>query len=275
MFDPDRHPPRDYFLGRYRLLRRIDRGGEAPIYQAVHAPSERAVAIRIVPSYLAENAAALGRFYRDVPAAAALEHPNLARVLDAGSEGRVHYLVSELVDGPDLRRLVEEHGPLPIETAADYIRQAAEGLAVLHDQRQWHLHLRATRMCVDAEGTIQLLEPLLDRLLDAYGAAETLRYCAPEQAIGHGTIGPRADIYALGGCCYYLLTGEHPFRGESHGVRVLQHCHVEPNPLADWRPDCPRGLIEICDRMLARRPADRFARCQEVAAALAPFTQEL
>jgi len=122
-----------FLLGKYRLLDHLGSGGMSAVYLAEHKHMGRRVAIKVLPQNRVNDSSYLDRFYREAKAAAALDHPNIVRAYDVDHEGNVHYLVMEYVEGRDLQRLVREGGVLPYELAAEYIRQAALGLAHAHE----------------------------------------------------------------------------------------------------------------------------------------------
>ena len=118
-----------FFLGKYKLLDHLGTGGMSSVYLAEHVLMQRRVAIKVLPKDRVEDSSYLARFHREARAAAALDNHNIVRAYDVDSEGATHYLVMEYVNGSDLHVMVKQSGPLDYATAADYIRQAARGLA--------------------------------------------------------------------------------------------------------------------------------------------------
>src|SRR5581483_10744754 len=110
---------------RYRVVRLLGAGGMGAVYEAEHRVMQRLVALKVINRAYTANAAALERFRREVRTAARLSHPNVVTTYDAEDAGETHFLVMEYVEGTDLGRLVQEGGPLPVDRACDYVRQAA------------------------------------------------------------------------------------------------------------------------------------------------------
>lgn len=266
-------------LGQYVLLNHLGTGGMSRVYLAEHARLKRRVAIKVLPVDRTEDRSYLRRFHREARAIAQLDHPNIVRAYGCDSQGELHYLVMEYVAGLDLDRLVRKSGVVDPRLAADYIRQAAVGLAHAHERGMIHRDIKPANLLLDRKQVIKILDLGLARL-DRGGEESsvtlelretvigTVDFMAPEQAIDSHSIDARADIYSLGYTLYYLLVGKPPFPSGTLAQRLLRHQTVEPIPESELRADVPSGLIAIRERMTAKKPADRFATMSEVAAAL-------
>ncbi|NQT16470.1 MAG: SUMF1/EgtB/PvdO family nonheme iron enzyme, partial [Planctomycetes bacterium] len=202
---------------------------------------------------------------------------------DADEHQGIHYLVMEYVEGKDLSDVVSQRGPLPVEQAVECILQAARGLQYAHSEGVVHRDIKPSNLLLDKKGTVKILDMGLARLGEpgespSSEEAESLTstgqvmgtydYMAPEQAEDtHGADG-RADIYSLGCTLFRLLTGKTPFRGDSV-IRVLLAHQQAPIPsLCDARPDLPKAVDEVFQRMMAKRPEDRYQSMAEVIASL-------
>jgi len=268
---------RGFFLGKYKLLGMLGVGGTSTVYLAEHVLMQRRVAIRVLPK-LMNGTAYLARFQREAQAAAALDHPNIARTYDADNEGDIHYLVMEYVEGRDLQQMVKEDGPLEYAAAAEYIRQAAEGLAHAHAAGLIHRDIKPANLRVDRNNLVKVLDFGLARFTAEDRASSTGQYdenvlgtadyLAPEQAIDSHGVDARADVYSLGCTFYFLLTGHPPFSEGTLPQRLMAHQKESPPSILKDRPDAPAGLVEICMRMMAKRPADRYDSMGGVARAL-------
>lgn len=267
-----------FFLGKYKLLDHLGTGGMSSVYLAEHVLMQRRVAIKVLPKHRVQDASYLARFLREAKAAAALDHRNIVRAYDVDNDGVNHYLVMEYVEGQDLQRMVRERGPLPYNEAAEYIRQAAEGLHHAHQAGLIHRDIKPANLLVNKNGTVKLLDLGLARFTDdergsltiAYdeNVLGTADYLAPEQAVDSHRVDHRADIYSLGCTLYYLLTGHPPFCEGTLAQRIMKHQREAPPSIRDERPDAPEDLVAICLKMMAKKPSARYQTAAEVAQAL-------
>jgi len=267
-----------FSLGKYKLLSHLGTGGMSSVYLARHTRMQRQVAIKVLPQSRVEDASYLERFTREAQAVAALSHPNIVHAYDVDNDGNVHYLVMEYVEGRDLQRLVNDEGPLAYQTAADYIAQAAEGLAHAHDAGLIHRDVKPANLLVDSKGTVKLLDLGLARfsaedetsltVANEENVLGTADYLAPEQAINSHQVDLRADIYSLGCTLYFLLTGHPPFPEGSLAQRLLMHQTKQPTSIFKDRPDAPPGLVQICERMMSKKREQRYQNAGEVRQAL-------
>jgi len=271
-----------FFLGKYKLLGHIGTGGMSTVYLAEHTLMRRRVAIKVLPQARVEDSSYLGRFYVESQATAALDHPNIVRAFDVDNEGKIHYMVMEYVEGQDLQRVVETGGPLSYVDAAEYIRQAADGLAHAHERKMIHRDIKPANLLLDKGGTIKVLDMGLARITtDKHSLTVehkenvlgTTDYLAPEQALDSHGVDSRADIYSLGCTLYYLLTGHAPFPEGTLAQRLMKHQTAEPRPIVEDRADVPQDLVEICRKMMGKKPEDRYQTGGEVREALANWLQ--
>jgi serine/threonine protein kinase len=269
---------RGFFLGRYKLLGQIGTGGMSTVYLGEHVLMQRRVAIKVLPRQRVSDTSYLARFHREARAAAALDHANIVRAYDVDNEGDIHYIVMEYVDGRDLQQTVKRTGRLGYAAAADYVRQAAEGLAHAHSHGLIHRDVKPANLLVDQKKVVKVLDLGLARFTDDDRASLTVQYdenvlgtadyLAPEQAVDSHGVDGRADIYSLGCALYFLLTGHPPFPDGTLPQRLMAHQKQQPASIANERADAPADLVAICAKMMAKRPADRYQSMSEVADAL-------
>jgi serine/threonine protein kinase len=210
---------RPFFVGAYKVLARIGHGSMGQVYLCEHLDMRRKVAVKVLQARRARDGVALQRFEREARAAAALDHPNVVHALDVGTEGDLHFLVMEHVDGSSLKELVVAEGPLAPRRAAEYLRQAAKGLGHAHAAGLIHRDVKPSNLMVDRNGQVKLLDLGLARFAD--GDEELTRgvllgsaaYIAPEQALDSHTVDHRADVYSLGATFYLAATGRPPTPG--------------------------------------------------------------
>jgi WD40 repeat protein/tRNA A-37 threonylcarbamoyl transferase component Bud32 len=268
-------------VGQYELIGKLRRGGMGTVYRAMHTRLKRLVAIKLLRPDRIDHHGAVARFLREMEAVGRLDHPNLVRAYDAGEADGRHFLAMELVVGDDLRRLVGRLGPLSVPDACEVVRQAARGLQHAHENGLVHRDVKPSNLMVTVDGTIKLLDLGLARLADGEsghsGHTTTDRvlgsgdYLAPEQAEDPRQADARSDLYALGCTLYFLLAGHAPFEDTRHntfGRKLLAHATERVPNLARHRPDLPKGLVNLLERMLAKRPANRPTNMAEVEQAL-------
>ena len=272
-----------FILGKYKLLRHLGKGGMSQVYLAEHILMRARRAIKVLPPNRVEDATYLERFRIEARAAAKLDDPNIVRAYDIDQDGKTHYLVMEYVEGKDLHVLVKEIGPLDYEVAADYIAQVAKGLSHAHEMGLVHRDIKPANCLVDGNETVKLLDMGLARLVDDEESLTldnnenvlgTADYLAPEQAINSHSADERSDIYSLGCTLYFLLTGHPPFPEGSISERLLKHQTENPPSILNDRPDAPPILVTICERMMNKRPDERYESAADVAERLASWLED-
>lgn len=277
-----------FFLGRYRLLSLLGKGGMSSVYLAEHTVMKRRCALKVLPAKRVNDASYLGRFHREAQAVAALDHPNIVRAYDvdmtqdAGID--IHFLSMEFVQGKSLLELVQEKGLIPIRDAVEYIRQSAQGLDHAHKAGLVHRDIKPGNLLITSGGVIKILDLGLARFFNDEEASLTVEhdekvlgtadYISPEQAIDSHKVDHRTDIYSLGCTLYFLLTGHPPFNTGSLAQRLIAH-QTKPAPkITAERPDVPASLIAIMDKMMAKKDIDRYQTAQDVADAMAAWLKQ-
>ena len=253
------------------------------VFKARHRRLGRIVALKILPPSLARDTDLLLRFRREVDVAARLSHPNIVSVLDADEDRGVQFMTMEYIEGNDLDRLVRDGGVLPVDQALDCVIQAARGLEAAHAQGIVHRDIKPGNLMLDGSGQVRVLDLGLARLVEAsnpFGETAsgpltksgtymgTVDFMAPEQGIDSRRVDHRADIYSLGCTLCYLLTGRAPFDGATVLARLMAHQDRAPASLLAARPDVPRAIDAVYQKMMAKKPADRPASMSEVVALL-------
>ncbi len=265
-----------FFLGRYKLLDHIGTGGMSSVYLAEHTLMHQRRAIKVLPKSRIADTSYLDRFYLEARASASLDHRNIVRAYDVDNEGDTHYLVMEFVSGRDLQNIVKDGGPLDYEIAVNYIAQAAVGLQHAHESGLIHRDVKPANLLVDRKDTVKLLDLGLALFSSADEAASltmahnenvlgTADYLSPEQAINSHDVDQRADVYSLGCTLYFALTGHAPFPEGTLAQRIAKHQSQMPPDIREDRPDCPDELVEICTKMMSKKPAERFQNARQVA----------
>ncbi len=269
-----------FMLGKYKLLRHLGKGGMSQVYLAEHTLMKRKVAIKVLPPNRVEDSTYLERFRIEARAAAKLDDPNIVRAYDIDQDGKNHYIVMEYVEGQDLHQLVRDKGPLPFENAADYIAQVARGLSHAHEMGLIHRDIKPANCLLDKHDVVKLLDMGLARLIDDEASLTldnnenvlgTADYLAPEQALNSHKADARADIYSLGCTLYFLLTGHPPFPDGTISERLIKHQVEQAPSILKDRPDAPSVLVNICNRMMAKKPEERYQTAADVAERLAEW----
>jgi serine/threonine protein kinase len=267
--------------GRYQVLDKLGEGGMGAVFRARDTKLDRLVAVKILPAGSVHDSAAVARFQREARALARLSHPGIIQAYDNGADGDQHFLVMELVEGHSLAREQAERGRVSATRAADFGHQAALALSHAHQHGLIHRDVKPSNLLLAPDGRVRLLDLGLARFLqDQVGDASLTRegagmgtpdYAAPEQFRDARKADPRSDIYSLGCTLYHLIAGRVPFPGSSLSEKLQAHETTEPPPLEELCPDVPGGLALAVQRMMAKRPADRFQNMLDVAEALAPY----
>lgn len=279
-----------FFLGSYRLLKPLGRGGMGAVFLAEHEMMRRRCAIKVLPhSSIKEGSSVLERFYVEAQAVAALDHQNIVRAYDVSKEVKdkkeIHFLVMEYVEGEDVQVMVNEDGPLDYVRAADFVRQTANGLAHAHENGLVHRDIKPANLLVDKKGVVKILDLGLARFFDDSDEASltkehnetvlgTADYLSPEQALNSHDVDHRTDIYSLGCTAYFMMTGHPPFPDGTVAQRLVAHQVKSPEPICDERADAPADLIAIIDRMMAKEPEERFQAAAEIGTTLAAWLIE-
>jgi serine/threonine protein kinase len=273
---------RGFTIGKYKLLERIGVGGMGQVFLCEHMYMKKRVAIKVLPPAKAEQPAALGRFYREARAAAALEHPHIVRTQDIDQDGNLHFIVMDYVDGPNLLDVVKKFGPMDIGRAVSYARQMAVALDFAFRNKIIHRDIKPGNILVDRKGHARLLDMGLARFLNDHGDQLTMKYddkivlgtadyVAPEQVANSHAVDIRADIYALGATLYFLLAGHPPFPTGTVSQKLLWHRTKEPTAIRAIRPEVPDGLAMVVTKLMMKDPKVRYQTPAQVVDALAEF----
>lgn len=270
-----------FTLGSYKILDSIARGGMGHVFKGEHELLGRIEAIKVLPR-VQSTPESIASFRHEIRAQASLDHPNLVRVLYAGRDGDTEYLVTEYVPGIDLRRLVRRSGPLPESLAA---RVGAEtALAIDHAHRRGFVHrdVKPGNVLLTPTGGVKVTDlglawslagPLGSEVVyEADKIAGTSDYLAPEAIKNPNRIRPESDLYSLGCTLYYAITGKVPFPGGTHLDKLRRRLSEDPIDVARLAPQVSEELHATVDRLMARRPEDRFpsaAAASEAFAAMA------
>lgn len=258
--------------GRYEVLSRVARGGMATVYRALDRRLDREVALKVMHAHLAEGgkgAEFAARFRREARSAARLTHPGIVAVYDQGVDGDTSYLTMELVEGGNLRRHLEEHGPLTLREALGLTEQILEALAAAHRVGLVHRDIKPENVLLSGEERrVKVADFGLARAVTEVTSTSTgtvlgtVAYLAPE-LVTHGTADARTDVYAVGILLYEMVTGRQPFTGATPIQVAYQHVHEDvpaPSGVVPW---LPAELDDLVTSTSARLPDERPADAGE------------
>ena len=259
---------------RYRVTRRLARGGMATVYVAQDERLERPVALKVMHPHLAESDAFVERFHREARAAARIVHPGVVSVFDQGVVSGQGFLVMELIDGTNLRALLNAQGAFTIPQALRYTTDILEALRAAHRMSVIHRDIKPENILVPTDGPAKVADFGLARAVSEGSTSATgnmlgtVAYIAPEIALTTEA-NARSDLYSVGIMLYEMLTGAVPWADESP-LQIASH-HVSedvPSPSATL-PWIPREIDDLIAALTARNPANRCADASDALALVA------
>ncbi|MGO9111019.1 MAG: serine/threonine-protein kinase [Thermoguttaceae bacterium] len=260
-------------IGQYEVQSILGRGGMGLVLKALDTKLHRAVAIKVLAQELAANATAKQRFLREARAAAAVTHPHVVTI-HAVDEGRVPFLVMELIDAKTLQEKIDTVGILGLKETLRIGSQIAEGLAAAHKQGLIHRDIKPANILLEnGVERVKITDFGLARAADDLSmtrtgeVAGTPQYMSPEQALGEH-VDFRSDLFSLGSVLYAMCTGRPPFRGESAIAVIRRVIDDPPQSIREVNSEIPEWLCKFINKLLAKNPADRFQSATEVASIL-------
>lgn len=274
---------------KFRIERVVGRGGMGYVVEATHLGLDERVALKFLRSDAALKEGSLDRFLREARAAVKLKSEHVARVMDVGAHDGIPFIVMELLEGRDLDTVVAQDGPLPIETAVEYVIQACEGVAEAHARGIVHRDLKpANLFLVERDGgwnTVKVLDFGISKAVLAGAAPGALggsrketssllgspAYMSPEQLRSTRDVDSRTDVWSLGVVLFELLTGRSIFDERFELLELAQHVLEHPHRRLRAMREVPPELEEVVDRCLVKSRDARMPSVAELAIALLPF----
>jgi serine/threonine protein kinase len=251
-------------IAGYEIEGIVGSGGLGLLYRARQLRLDRPVALKLVEPEVASDPVVRERLRRETRTLAALDHPNIVPLYEAGEEDGTVYVVMRWVDGTELGTVIRRDGPLELRRAARIAAQLASALEVTHEKGLVHRDIKPSNVILTSDDHAYLTDfGLTKRAGSASGltvAAHllgTIDYVAPEQIEGHEPQ-PRGDVYALGCVLFEMLTGTAPFADERGGVaKMWAHVNADPPSVTEQRPDVPAPLEAAILEALAKDPESR------------------
>lgn len=271
-------------IRHYRIESLLGEGGMGVVYRAHDTRLGRSLALKVLPQQFVGDRIRLARFVQEAQSASALNHPHIITIYEIGdtgdSEGSIHYIAMELVDGETLRERLDA-GRLDLKKSLEWIAQVAEGIGSAHAAGVIHRDLKPENIMLSSSGYAKVLDFGLAKLResaptnDVERATEirktspgsvmgTAAYMSPEQAAGRD-VDHRSDLFSVGSILYEALTGRRPFSGGSTVDTLHNILHSEPVPVRDLIPDLPFELQRIVRKCLAKDPDERYQSARDLA----------
>ncbi|MGA8111815.1 MAG: serine/threonine-protein kinase, partial [Acidobacteriaceae bacterium] len=247
--------PGTILAGRYEILKVLGTGGMGAVYKAQDNELDRLVALKVIRPELARNTAIVDRFKQEIRLSHKVTHRNVVRMYDLSEDAGMRFVTMELVDGRDLRSILEDRGKLPPDEAVDVFQQICFALEAAHSVGILHRDLKPQNVMREDAGRVVVMDFGLARTFEGDGMTQsgalvgTMEYMSPEQALGKD-LDQRSDIFALGLIGYEMLTGKMPFRAESAIASLLKRTREKAEPIAKIDPTIPGALAELIGKCL-------------------------
>src|SRR5450759_2002411 len=263
-------------LGPYEILSAIGAGGMGEVYKARDTRLDRIVAIKVLPTHLADRSELRERFEREAKTIASLNHPHICVLFDIGQHDGIDYLVMEYLEGETLAQRLQK-GALPLEQVLQYAIEISDALDKAHRKGVTHRDLKPGNIMITKSGT-KLLDFGLAKLKQEAAPANvplselptakdpltaqgtilgTLQYMAPEQLEGK-EVDARTDIFAFGAVVYEMATGKKAFEGKSQASVISAIMSSDPIPMSSLQPMTPPALDRVVKKCLAKEPEKRW-----------------
>jgi serine/threonine protein kinase/tetratricopeptide (TPR) repeat protein len=259
-------------IGHYRILSRLGAGGMGEVYLADDTRLHRRVALKFLSVGCCDDETSKERFHREAEAAARLSHPNIITIFEINEYNGRPFIAMEYIEGESLGQKFGK-APHSLEAIVVVAVQIADGLAAAHGQGVTHRDIKPSNIMMDASGRARIFDFGLatvrgtKRLTSPGSTMGTIYYMSPEQTRGEA-LDHRTDIFSFGVVLYEMITGQHPFRGDSEPVVMNAIAQIEPEPLARYKAGVPDELQRIVTKMLVKDPARRYQSAADLAADL-------
>lgn len=255
---------------RYELVAQQGSGGLSVIYRALDRKLGRIVAVKILRPNLTKEPAFLDKFQQEARFVAMMSHPNIVTVHDVGSDGATHYIVMEMIDGNDLKKLIKAGGGLPFDKALDFGIQICAGLGFAHRSQLVHADVKPQNMLINREGVLKVTDfGIAQAYTDTRPQTRSEvvwgspHYFAPEQAKGEKP-SPASDVYSIGIVLFEMFTGRLPYVGSSQRELALAHIQGQIPKATDFNPELPANLSNVIAKVMSKRSNDRYKHADQL-----------
>jgi serine/threonine-protein kinase len=277
-------------ISHYKITATIGAGGMGEVYLAEDIQLDRKVAVKILPSELAQDRERMSRFVREAKAASAIDHPNIVHVYEIGEDDNLHFIAMQYVEGETLRRKINEK-PLSIDEFLQYAIQLTDAITEAHARGITHRDLKPANIMISGKGHVKLLDFGIARIEKTAPTQEisgfetmshtkkgavigTIAYMSPEQALGKN-LDHRTDIFSMGILFYEMITGKHPFSGNNPSETIDKIIHSHPDAISRLNYSVPQELERIIRKCLEKDPANRYQSASEILVDLRNLTRDL
>lgn len=255
---------------RYELVAQQGSGGMSVIYKALDRMLGRMVAIKILRPNLTKDPAFLAKFQQEARSVAMMSHPNIVTVHDVGSDGSTHYIVMEMIEGNDLKKLIKARGGLPFEKALDYGIQICAGLGFAHRSQLVHADVKPQNILINREGVLKVTDfGIAQAYTDTMPQTRSEvvwgspHYFAPEQAKGEKP-SPASDVYSIGIVLFEMFSGRLPYVGSSQRELALAHIQGDIPRVKDFNSGLPDDLSNVIAKVMSKRPNNRYKHADQL-----------
>ena len=274
-------------LGPYKILEQIGEGGMGEVYLALHARTNRKVALKLLSLSFIKDEQRAWRFQQEARAVLALNHPNIVTIYDIGQADGIHFIATEFIEGETLRARMAR-APLELNEALDIVIQVTVALAAAHQAGVVHRDIKPENIMLRPDGYVKVLDFGLAKLTESYGLASamakidtepglvmgTARYMSPEQARGL-PVDARTDIWSVGVVLYEMAAGHTPFEGTTRTDVIISIVEKGATPIVQYAPEAPAHLELILKKALAKDREQRFDAVKDLLIDLRSLKREL
>jgi serine/threonine protein kinase len=267
-------PQQTILKNRYELVSQLASGGMAVVYKGVDQKLGRTVAVKILRPSLTVDPLFITRFENEARSIANLAHPNIVIVHDVDSDGPTHYIVMELVNGSDLKKVIRTHGALPLERVMNLSIQIAKGLGFAHRARIVHADVKPQNLLLTQNDIVKITDfGIAQAFSDTQPAQRASvvwgspHYFAPEQAQGEKPTAA-ADVYSIGVVMFEMLTGRLPYTGTSQQDLAMAHIQAPIPDVREFNPNVPAELADIVKKVMSKKANDRYSEAGQLESVL-------
>jgi serine/threonine-protein kinase len=273
-----------FVLGPFTLMDALGSGSMGTVYKAHNKTDNLWYAVKVLPRRSMWNVRIARRKVRSFEQC---KHPSVVPFVDVGTAGGMHYLAWPFVEGETLEKFASKRGKLPPDVVGHIALQVAEGLEVCHLQALFHGLLKPSNIMIGPDHTVYILdfgigcllaetegESLVDTMSTANSVTSGLDCASPESIMDPTNLTPTGDQYSLGCVLYYMIGGQYPFPDGSAAEKMMAHQFKQPQSLAELAPDTPPDLVALVEKLMQKKPENRFASVGAIVETLRPFVRK-